>query len=324
MSAFRRMVDRFLSTKASAAGQAIAYWTVGQPVHTRRDFENFSREAYVQNAIAHRCIAMIANCAASAPWMLSQGDEALDTHPALDLLARPNPVTPGRMLLEELYSYILISGNGYMEGVAPTSARGLLTTAPRELYVLRPDRMRVVPGVDAIPTAYEYQANGWKTTFRVDPVRGRSAIMHVKTFDPLDDFYGMSSVDPAATAIDRHTEASKHNTAVLQNSATPASAMIFKPVMNDGVASTPSEDLIVAAEKRLKEQYGGSANAGKPMVLGGNVDWQTLGLTMEQLQLVESKLDAARDVCIAFGVPIELMLPGQSTYNNKAEATLAY
>ena len=31
---------------------------------------------------------------------------------------------------------------------------------PRELYVLRSDRMKVVPGTDGWPVAYEYSAGG--------------------------------------------------------------------------------------------------------------------------------------------------------------------
>lgn len=325
MSFWRRLFGREREEKASATGGAISYWTVGQAVYARRNFEQFAREAYTRNAIAHRCIALIAQSAASVPWALYGRDGAeIEEHPVLDLLGRPNPLQPAGAFLERLYAFIEIAGNGYVEAVGPGSLEGRLRTPPRELYALRPDRVKVIPGPDAMPAAYEYEANGIKVRFPVDRVRGSSPILHVKTFDPIDDFYGMSAVDPASYAIDRHTEAANHNMAVLQNGATPSGAMVFKPVTVDGLPSFAPEEVIKAAEARIESRYAGTRNSGRPMVLGGNVDWLTFGMTMEQLQLVESKLDAARDICIAFGVPTELLLPGQSTFNNKAEAKLGF
>jgi HK97 family phage portal protein len=318
MNILRRLFGR-TEEKASATGQAIAYWTSGQPVYSDRNYETFAREAYVRNAIAHRCISLIAQAGASVPWLLNdRSGKEIESHPVLDLLARPNPLTPGAPFFEAVYAFYLIAGNAYVEGVGPGGKR-----PPRELYPLRPDRMKVVPGADAMPVRYEYEANGITARFDVDRVTGRSPILHWKSFNPTNDFYGMSAVDPASYAIDRHTEAANHNTAVLQNGATPSGAMVFKPVTVDGQATTASREIIELAEQRITERYAGARNAGRPMVLGGNVDWLTFGMTMEQLQLNESKLDAAQDICIAFGVPIALMLPGQSTYNNVREAKLA-
>lgn len=322
LTAIRRLIG--MEQKASATGEAVAYWTTGQAVYTRRDFQSFAREAYTRNAVSHRCISMIAQCASSVPWLLTLRGEEVEEHPALDLLARPNPIQPGQALLERVYAFLTIAGNSYIEAVGPGSMDGLLRGAPMELYSLRPDRVRVIPSSNALPMAYEYEANGIKVRFPVDPIRGRSPLCHIRTFDPIDDFYGMSSVDPAAYAIDRHTAASDHNQAVLQNGATPSGAMVFRPVKIDGSDANAPQDVIAAAEARITARYAGPKNAGRPMVLGGNVDWLPMGMNAEQLQLIESKLDAARDICIAFGVPIELLLPGQSTYNNRSEAKLSF
>ena len=319
MSFLRRLFG--LERKASATGTAVSYWTQGQPVYTPRNYDEFAREAYVRNAVAHRCIAMIAQAAASVPFMAVDGrsGDELDGHPALALLGRPNPMEPGAALMERFVSFYLIAGNAYLEAVGPSPK-----APPREVWALRPDRMRVVPGPQAMPVRYEYEANGITVRFDVDPVTGRSPIMHLAAFNPIDDFYGLSSVDPASYAIDRHNEAAHHNMAVLQNGATPSGAMVFKPVTVDKEIFNAPDTAIKRAEERIAERYSGSGNAGRPMVFGGNVEWQSFGMTMEQLQLVESKLDAARDICIAFGVPIALLLPGQTTYNNVREAKLAF
>ena len=43
------------------------------------------------NAVAYRCVRMIAEGAASVPWLLYEGARELDTHPLLDLLANAQP-----------------------------------------------------------------------------------------------------------------------------------------------------------------------------------------------------------------------------------------
>ena len=79
----------------------------------------------------------------------------LDTHPLLTLLPRPNPGSSGARLFEAVAAYYLLAGNSYLEGVAPAS-----DAVPRELWPLRPDRMRVIPGSQGLPQGYEYEANG--------------------------------------------------------------------------------------------------------------------------------------------------------------------
>ena len=305
--------------KASATGPAIAAFHRNQPIWTPRDYRQLSDEAFVRNAVSYRCVTLIAQKAAMVPHLLvrSSGQE-IENQALLSLLHRPNPMHSGFEFLERLYTHILLAGNGYVEKVGPDGR------PPRELWALRPDRMKVRIGETAMPMGYEYEANGRKVQFDADPITGRSEIIHIRLHHPVDDFYGLSPVEPAAFGIDRHNEAGAYNLGVLQNGATPTGALVFKPFSDSGTVKLAPQEAIEAAEERLNKKHIGTGNAGKPMVLGGNVDWLTLGLNMEQLQLVQSKLDAAQDICISFGVPIELILPGQSTYNNRREANLAF
>ena len=115
---------------------------------------------------------MIAEAAASrAAGCSIEGDDELDAHPLLDLLARPNPAPAGRDCSRASYGHLLVAGNAYLEAVA-------VDGSVRELYVLRPDRMRVVPGRDGWPEAYEYAVDGRSVRFASEArrVRARSCI----------------------------------------------------------------------------------------------------------------------------------------------------
>lgn len=307
--------------KASAAGTVISAWNVGQPVWTPRDYKQLADETYVRNAIANRCVRMIASSAANIPWsaFTRRKNELPITHPLMRLLMRPNATIGGATLFEAFYSYLLLAGNAYMESVGPE------TGPPRELWTLRPDRMRIVPGPAGIPEAYEYEANGQKKIWRVDPLTGDGPILHVKEFHPIDDWYGLSRVEAGAYGVDRNNAAAAHNKALLDNGARPSGALIFEPVqIAPGEHQFAPESALDAAKTKLLDTYGGPDNAGKPMVFGGNVKWEEMGISPKDMDFAVGKDDSARDICAAFGVPHILIVPGSATYNNVKEAKLEF
>ena len=71
----------------------------------------------------------------------------------------------------------------------------------------------------------------------------------------------------------------------------------------------------------LANEFSGSANAGRPLLLDGGLKWQALSLTPADMDFVALKEGAARDIALAFGVPPVLVgLPGDATYANAREA----
>jgi HK97 family phage portal protein len=223
----------------------------------------------------------------------------------------------GAALFEAFFAYELLQGNTYLEAVGPDNR------PPRELWNARPDRMQVIPGPQGIPQGYEYTANGQKVRWQVDPLTGLGPILHLKEFHPLDDWYGLGRTEPAAYAIDRHNAASAHNKALLDNGARPSGALVFKPVKGDDGTMQVAPDVVIAAAKKSLEANGvGPAAAGKAHVYGGDVEWLEMGISPRDMDFGEGKADSARDICLAYGVPHILIVPGQSTYNNVREAKL--
>ena len=141
------------ATKASATAPLIAFETLRQPVWTPRDYHALAREGFAQNAIVYRCVRMIAEAAASVPLLTYQGADELNEHPLAQLIARPNAAQCGPDFLEAWYGFLLVAGNAYIEAVATGGEI-------RELHALRPDRIKVVPGSDGWPEAWEYSVAG--------------------------------------------------------------------------------------------------------------------------------------------------------------------
>ena len=300
----RRPVETKASGFFALTAEGRAHWS-------SRSYASLSREGFMKNPVAHRAVRMIAEAAACVPWLAYQGEAERPDEPLLLLLSRPNGRQAGADFFETLYGHLLLSGNAFVEGVRVDD--GL-----RELHLLRPDRVRIVEGRDGWAEAYEYRAGGH---VRRHPAGEGQAILHLRLFHPLDDQLGFAPLEAASMALDLSNAAAIWNKALLDNSARPSGALVYQP--KEGGNLTP--DQYGRLKSELEEGYSGPARAGRPMLLEGGLDWKAMGLSPREMDFVEAKNGAARDIALAFGVPPMLIgIPGDATYANYQEANRAF
>jgi HK97 family phage portal protein len=61
------------------------------------------------------------------------------------------------------------------------------------------------------------------------------------------------------------------------------------------------------------------------LVLDGGLDWKPMGMTPAEMDFIEARRAAARDIALAIGVPPLLLgLPADATYANYREANAAF
>tara|TARA_R110000787_G_scaffold84403_21_gene180991 strand:+ start:2173 stop:3270 length:1098 start_codon:yes stop_codon:yes gene_type:complete len=291
---------------AALSGEQAAQWS-------GRSYGAIAREGFMRNPVAHRATRMIAEAAASVPWLVFDAGREQERHPVLDLLQRPDPNGTGDGFFETLYGHLLLSGNAWIN---PVSAAGRIAG----LQLLRPDRMRVIAGADGWPVAYEHQSGGRRQRFAANPEEG-PGLLHLKLFHPLDDHLGFAPLEAALMALDLHNSAMSWNKALLDNSARPSGALVYQP--RDGGNLTPEQYERLKAE--LEDGYQGARRAGRPMLLEGGLDWKAMGLTPRDMDFIEARNGAARDIALALGVPPMLLgIPGDLTYANYQEANRAF
>jgi len=286
MNLFQRLMGR-AETKQSQTGAALVM-TPGQPAWSGRNYAAFADEGYRKNVVAYSAINKIADAVASVPWMVFRGEQELTAHPIMDLLKRPNPMQSGAQYMRAKVGFFLLSGNTYEERVT-------VGGNVRELYQLRPDRMQIIPGVNGFPMAFEYKYAGRCIRFDVDPASMDAEVRHIKSFNPLDDWYGMSAIEAGAYAVDQNNEAMKWMQALLQNSARPSGALATKD------DKEMSDDQFNRLKAQIEDQYTGARNAGRPMLLEGGLSWQQMGMSPVDMQIIETKYSSARDVALALG-----------------------
>ncbi len=300
-------------TKASRTAQVLAFERGGRPRWTPRDYAALAREGYLGNAIVHRAVRLIAENAASCGFLFYDGAREIEAHPLAALLTRPNARQDGASFFEALYAHLLLAGNAYVEAVA-------LDGVVRELHALRPDRMRIVPGGDGWAEAYDYSAGGRSVRFDQN-AQPLPPILHLTFFHPLDDHYGLAPIEAAAVAVDTHNAAARWNKALLDNAARPSGALVY----SGPEGAVLSDQQFDRLKRELTETYQGAVNAGRPLLLEGGLDWKAMSLSPKDMDFMEAKHTAAREIALAFGVPPMLLgIPGDNTYANFQEANRVF
>lgn len=272
--------------------------------------------SYKQNVIVYRCVNLVAQTASHVPWQvftIKGGQRHVQPfHPVAKILKKPSANKGGAEFFAELISSKMLFGNSYI------MASGVDKKPPKELYILSTQNTNIV--IDqGRAVAYKYHSYNGERLYPIHPVTRMSRVLHVKNYNPVNPFTGLSCLDAAAASIEVHNMASRWNAGLLRNGARPSGALVVKD--GNGHLSDEQFDRI---RDQLNDKYIGSANSGRPMILEGGLDWREMSISPKDMDFIESKNAAAREIALAFGVPPQLLgINGDNTYSNMQEARLA-
>ena len=296
-------------TKASEAKTAWPLAMLSEPRAASwgtRDAGALIRDGYLRNAVAYRCIRIVAEAAASIP--LKTAHEG-----AARLLRQPGPEMAAAGLLEAVFSELLLSGNAFVEAVRLPGESGVAG-----LFPLRSGAVR--PVVDARGWAEGWMIrgrNGQERAVRRD-AEGWLPLLQVKLFHPADDVMGLPPLAAARRALDLHNASADWAKSLIDNAAKPSGALVY------GGGGRMPPDQFDRLKEELEASFSGAANAGRPLLLEGGLEWQALSLSPAEMDFQATRAAAAREIALAIGVPPMLLgIPGDNTYANYREANLA-
>ncbi len=273
----------------------------------RSDPAALMRDGFTGNAVAYRCVRMIAEASASIPLIAQDDAVAL-------LLRDPSPEETGRVLLERLYADLQITGNAWAEAVTLAGE-----DMPRGLFALRADTVRVMNDGRGQVIGHAVRASRGERIIARDS-DGWSPVLHLKLYHPSDPHYGFSPLAAARKALDLHNGAAGWAKALIDNAARPSGALIYG---KDGARLSDEQFDRLKAE--LTNEHAGATNAGRPLLLEGGLEWKPMSLTPAEMDFRETRHAAAREIALAFGVPPMLLgIPGDNTYATYKEANTAF
>ena len=292
----------------NSTGSLIAFHSAGNAIWSSLDAGGQASQAFAKNPVVYRCVRMISEATSSMPFAILENRVELNEHPMLDLLAKPNARQSGPKFMECLYGHLLISGNVYLTKIE-------VGDELKEIHILDPAKVRPLLDEKGWPKAYEYKTGSMTTQYNLDE------ILHLALFNPSDDINGLSPLASANMALDIHNSASSWNKALLDNSARPSGALVYASAAGENL----TDDQFNRLKSELEEGYTGATRAGRPMVLEGGLDWKAMGYSPRDMDFLQAKNGAAREIALAFGVPPMLLgIPGDNTYSNYQEANRAF
>jgi HK97 family phage portal protein len=272
-----------------------------------RDAGALIRDGYLRNAVAYRCVRMVAEAAASIPLKTGHAGAAA-------LLRQPGPEMAPAGFLEAVFSELLLSGNAFVEAVRLPGE-----TQVAALFPLRSGAVRPVTDARGWVEAWAIRGRtGQERMVRRDS-EGWLPLLQVKLYHPADDLMGLPPLAAARRALDLHNASADWAKSLIDNAAKPSGALVY------GGGGRMPPDQFDRLKEELEASFSGAANAGRPLLLEGGLEWQALSLSPAEMDFQATRAAAAREIALALGVPPMLMgIPGDNTYANYREANLAF
>ncbi len=175
--------------------------------------------------------------------------------------------------------------------------------APRDgrilgLVPIHPNRVRVIPTPDGSRLVYEVQPDPTlvRPTAEVSRMRilDQDDMLHVPGFG-FNGVRGMSVLRSALRSSGRLAIAAQDfSKSFLENAARPDFALKAKGNLTPELYAQLTEQL---------EQHRSPQNAGRPMILEGDLDIKELTMPMEDMQLLETRKFQVEEIARAFNVP---------------------
>jgi len=269
-------------------GQLVPWWSqmggmaaygdgVPEPFTYARQAEYYRRAPSMYAAVS-----LLAEAAAMTDIAVFAGKEEdaerLYEHPVLELLRKPAPNMEWLSLdkftvIESIVSSLRLAGNAYLYMGGRSSPK----RPPMMLLPLRPDRITPVGSNADGVVYYNYEVGGKEFPILTEDV------IHLRTFHPLNDFAGLSPIEPASYALSADVAAQRHNLATFKNSA-----RISGVVESDKETFKPDQ-------KEMMEQYwqdtytGNPDKAGQLAFLWDGFKFKDLGMNLRDAEYIEGR-----------------------------------
>lgn len=212
-------------------------------------------------------------------------EEVLE-HPFLDMMKKVNPFTNSFELKEMTDLHQELTGNSYWYLIS--NGAGM----PVELWIIPPDRMKIIPSKEEFIKGYLYDAMPNSVAFT------KEEITHFKFSSPTSPYYGMSPLSAITHAYNLNENMNRYENALFTNMARP-----------DGVLETDDwmdKEDFKALKKEWKSVYGRTKNAGKTAVLDMGVHYKPISFAPRELSFLAGRKTTKEEIANAYGQSLAL------------------
>lgn len=287
MSIWTKLKDAF-KADSSSSGTGFFFSSLESIASAPANYKNIAEQAYAMNAIVKACIDVITINFVEAKLRvyLKTDNRELPNHRLQTLIDKPNPFTTRFEFWRNFLSYGLLDGNRYIEKIR--SKAGIAV----ELWTLRPDRIEIKPDSINFIRHYIYSIDGRKRIIKP------SDIIHGKSFNPLNDYYGMSPIKPGFNDVDTDNIIGEFIRTIIEN----------KGIAPGTIVEVPSKlgELTTEQKTRLKSQWKqayGSGERGSVAFVTEGMKVNSFGYNMNELAVPDLMDRFESRLCVLMHVP---------------------
>jgi HK97 family phage portal protein len=254
----------------------------------------------------YACVKVLAESIASLPLIVYQsaqaGRERAKNFSLYNLLHRsPNIRMTSFELRELMVGHLCLRGNSY--SYVERDAGSVVGIWP-----LHPDRMTIDTRNGSF--VYKYQSDGAELTYKPDD------ILHIKGLGS-DGIQGYSPLSLCKDTWGSAKASSDYSANYFLNDASPGGILRHPGKMGQDA----HDNLKHAWEAGFK----GQGNKHKVAILEGGMEWQAIGVTPQDSQMIESMKFSVVEIARIFRVPLNLIGDvDRATYNNILEMNRSF
>jgi len=237
--------------------------------------------------VVYACVSAIAEEVGKIEIKVEKAGKDIEKHEILTLFNNPNPDIRQTQynLFELTQGFIELAGECFWY-----MATGELSKKPKQIFILRPDRMAVSVGHNGAITGYVLtKDNGEKVTFEVNE------IIHFKMPNPKNPYRGLGTVEAAMTYVQTEQYASEWTRNAFYNDASPRGIVSLK--------GTISDTEFAETKRKWNKQYAGVRNANKTAILRGmDIEYTKIGSGLDDIAIKELRAMSRDDIMFMFRV----------------------
>ena len=293
----------------------------GNVNHSVQNEQKLIDTGYGQNVTVYSIINKITTTGADIPLIVwdKRKDEEVESGKVFDILKQP-AIYRGEFLntkewIEACFIYLLSSGNLYQRKT---------NLADFKNY----DSLEIIPSgiIQPLePTSYLTMASGYKLTDKLKQYRIDVDVMsHLKYINPttigLDSLEGLAPLQAGLYSLTGSTDIQKALSVLVKNQG--VRGILTNESNRNGGGVNLGREEAKAVKDKISSMIRGIDKVNQVAVTGASLKYQAMGMTANDLQLMQSGVLTDRQLCNLFNIDSKLFNdPSSSTFNNLNEAT---
>ena len=220
----------------------------------------------------------------------SESDKVNSVKDIDELLKYPNKNTTRHELFTNTIHSLTCTGNAYWQVIKKRNGK------VHSIHYIVPDSIRVVPFVNKKDGQIDYaylHINMLQNT--IDRVYFSDEIIHFKLPNPFNELYGLTELSGLLLDCTFDLEAKKYISSWFQQSF--MGGMIFE-------MKNSNKDAVRRNRQEMREKFEGSKNAGRTLVLEGDMTLVSDGNKMRDIDFTKLKQVSRDDIFNTFGIPL--------------------